>query len=155
MDTREDMATQVCRNIIWMAAQFRKESDKAFCSVGIGAPHYHILEQLHDCGAMPLSEISKRLWVTGGNVTGLVDRLVNVGCVRRVRLRKDRRVILAELTEKGAAAYEELRPVYSGLVLRLNSGLDDDEVQALRGLLGRLRQSLENVSGRANSEGGD
>lgn len=143
MDTHDQTATDLCRQIVWTAAQFRRESEKAFSDAGLIIPHVHVLQQLDSCGPMPLSEVGKKLWISGPNVTGLIDKLVQKGLVRRVRQRKDRRVILAEITEKGTGVLRDLMPTHSDLVSRFVSGLSTKDVSTMQKLLGKLRESLE------------
>jgi len=71
--------------------------DKHLAHLGLSGPQFGILSQLQFGGKTRLSELGKRLWVSGGNVTGLVDRLVKAGYVKRIRMHTDRRVIFAEI----------------------------------------------------------
>ena len=127
-EDREQAAHGACRSIVRVAALLRKEADKVFTAYGLSAPQYGILRQLDECGRMPQSELGKRLWVSLGNVTGLVDKLVAAGYVRRVGLRGDRRVTLAELTDKGREALKVLHPAHREWLLRMTAGLDVTEL---------------------------
>jgi MarR family transcriptional regulator, 2-MHQ and catechol-resistance regulon repressor len=133
---REKIAEETCRSIVRAASLLRKDLDKV--SAGITGPQFGILVQLVSYGKMPLGELGKRLWVTCGNVTGLVDKLVAAGYVRRTRLRTDRRVILAEITERGRNIVSELRPVHREHFLRFTSALSEDELQELQILLEKI-----------------
>lgn len=69
-------------------------------------PRFDVLAGLyrHPDG-LKMSELSKLLIVSNGNVTGIIDRLVNGGLVLRVAVPGDRRASLVRLTEKGEHAF--------------------------------------------------
>jgi MarR family transcriptional regulator, 2-MHQ and catechol-resistance regulon repressor len=154
MDPREQAVLGVCRDIIRTASALRKELDRVFSDAGLSGPQFGILSQLETLGSMPLGELGKRLWVSCGNVTGLVDKLVAAGYVRRVRLRKDRRVVRAELTDKGTELIRELIPRHRECVLRFTAGLADSELQNLKTLLEKTNGAPEEASGCSMNSGG-
>jgi len=65
-------------------------------------PQIMILEMLRMKKACKMSDVAKALGVTKSAVTGLVDRLIKSGLVRRERLELDRRIVRVSLTPKGA-----------------------------------------------------
>ena len=143
MDTRETAAFEACRGVIRASLLLRRELDKVFSAAGLTGPQFGLLHAMETHGPVPLSELGKRMRVSGGDVTGLVDKLVAAGYVRRARQRKDRRVVVAELTEDGREVLRELRPLHSECLGRLTIGLDEDELRELQSLLGKLSQALE------------
>jgi len=138
MLTREEVVAGTCQNIIKAAGMLRKDLDSVLSAAGISGPQFGILSQLEAYGSMPLSELGKRLWVSCGNVTGLIDRLVAAGYVRRIRLNTDRRVILAEITDRGKTIMRELHPVHIERLARFTSALDEDELNQLQVLLDKV-----------------
>jgi DNA-binding MarR family transcriptional regulator len=65
-------------------------------------PRFDLMAQLERApGGLKMSELSRRLMVTGGNVTGLTDQLVNEGLVVRKRVPGDRRAQAVSLTREG------------------------------------------------------
>lgn len=65
-------------------------------------PQFDVLSELERAGKrLTMSELSKKLMVSNGNVTGVVDRLEKSGFVSRNRAEHDRRVQYIELTPKG------------------------------------------------------
>jgi DNA-binding MarR family transcriptional regulator len=65
-------------------------------------PQSSVLRTLDKCGPLSSASLSRRLYVTPSNVTGIIDRLEKKGLVERVRKEGDRRVALITLTEKGS-----------------------------------------------------
>lgn len=92
---------------------------------------------------MPLSELGEFLVVTRANITGLVDGLVKDGLVRRIDHPEDRRMVLAELTEKGKKFISWFAPRHQALVKRLGSCLSSDEKVKLVGWLDCLREHIQ------------
>ena len=70
----------------------------------ITLPRFDLLAQLDSApNGMTLGELSQRMMVSNGNITGLVERLVEQGLIRRRPLPNDRRVQIVSLTAEGPA----------------------------------------------------
>jgi len=109
-------------------------------------PRFDLMSQLerHPAG-LRMSELSRLLMVTGGNVTGIVDQLVKEGLVERVDDAADRRAWRVRLTRAGDKAFAEMAREHESWVVELLAGLTRKESDALMQLLARLKQStLEN-----------
>lgn len=98
----------------------------------------------HD-GPMKMSDLSKKLLVSNGNATSVVDRLEKEGKARRVALKEDKRVVLAELTEEGRDWFKEIAKSHEMQVNELFSGLSDDELNQLRQLI-RIVETTNNIA---------
>ena len=84
-------------------SQLRENLRSEFAST---LPRFDVLAALlrYDTG-LKMSELSGVLRVSNGNVTGIVDRLVQDGLVIRVPVQGDRRAWLVQLTDKGRAEF--------------------------------------------------
>ncbi len=72
----------------------------------ITLPQFDLLAQLErEPEGLRLGELSKRMMVTNGNITGVLDRLEADGLVERETLLADRRVTFARLTPEGRARF--------------------------------------------------
>jgi DNA-binding MarR family transcriptional regulator len=101
-------------------------------------PRFDVLAALYRArDGMMMSELSRMLMVSNGNVTGIVDRLVKEGLVLRSIRDGDRRASIVRLTEKGATRFEELARVHKKWVDELLDGLGEEETAKLTGLLER------------------
>jgi DNA-binding MarR family transcriptional regulator len=99
--------------------------------VGISVPEMLALEYLDVDGSIGPSELARRLQMTSGAMTALVDRLEHSGHVVRERHPADRRRILITRTQK---ADEDLTAEIAPMameILELAEGLDDAERQAV------------------------
>ena len=89
-----------------------------------------------------MQELSRRLMVTGGNVTGLTRELAAEGLVERRRVDGDRRVQVIRLTAKGRKTFDAIAVAHERWVVELLGGLRADERDRLHVLLGRLKAAL-------------
>lgn len=106
-------------------------------------PRFDLMAQLdrHPQG-LKMRELSERLMVTGGNVTGLTDRLVREGLVERQDDTRDRRAYSVRLTDEGRRQFRIMAREHEDWVAELFSGLDATSQAALFDLLGQLKRSL-------------
>ena len=106
-------------------------------------PRFDVLAQLQRAGKpLSMGDLSRRLMVTNGNVTGLVDRLKSEGLVDRRRADGDRRVQIVSLTQAGAASFERMAADNRRWVTGMMAGLSREEKDALFALLGRLKSAV-------------
>jgi len=108
---------------------------------GITLPRFDLLSQLerHPEG-LKMNELSRRMMVTGGNVTGIVDQLVKEGLVARVVEPADRRAFRVRLTRAGDKAFAEMARAHEEWVVELLGRLGRRDSDALMQLLARLKQ---------------
>ena len=118
----------------------RKSHVKQMSEYKLTAPQFGVLDVLKKSGPMPLKRISEELLVTGANITCVVDNLEKEDLVRRVPSREDRRIIMAELTEKGEQKMQEIFPSYLSNMSKVTSVLSEDEQKQLSDLLAKLNQ---------------
>ncbi|GMA14280.1 MarR family transcriptional regulator (plasmid) [Deinococcus metallilatus] len=110
---------------------------------GISLPRFDLLAQLERAPAgLRMGELSQRLMVTKGNVTGLADQLEREGLVERVN-GPDRRSVVLRLTERGREAFAAMASVHEDWVIELLSALTPAEQEQLHALLGRLKGHLQ------------
>jgi len=106
-------------------------------------PRFDLMAQLdRQRGGMKMRELSRRLMVTGGNVTGLTDRLVAEGLVERHDDPADRRACTVRLTAEGRRQFRAMARAHETWVTGLFEGLTPAQQTQLFDLLGRLKASL-------------
>lgn len=69
--------------------------------IGLSIPQFDFISTLSEREGATQQELAERLYVTKGNVSGLVDRLVEAGLVERRSISGDRRSHALYLTQKG------------------------------------------------------
>lgn len=102
---------------------------------------------------VPLSEISARMLCDNSNLTGIVDRLITKGFVRRRPDPQDRRVSLICLTPAGAEKLRRIKPRHHARVSRRMRSLSESQVQELRDILQRLYAGLQDGPPEEESAG--
>lgn len=118
--------------------------------LGLTFARYQVLGMLRWTGSLTLSAVGHRLWITPATVTSAVNRLDNAGLTRRVPHPSDARATLVEITAKG-------KRVFDRAVEALNEdlfdtvGLDEDELEQLVGLIGKIRAAEGDVVADAAS----
>jgi DNA-binding MarR family transcriptional regulator len=109
-------------------------------------PRFDLMAQLDrtnpNGGGMKMRELSKRLMVTGGNVTGLTDRLVAEGLVEKRDDASDGRATTVQLTPEGRRQFRAMARAHEAWVIELFGGLDVQQQAQLFDLLGRLKGGL-------------
>ena len=77
---------------------------------GISLARFDYMAQLDRAkGGLKMSELSQRLMVTGGNVTGVTDQLEAEGLVKRAAHPTDRRAYAVQLTPAGRRLFRRAR----------------------------------------------
>ena len=104
-------------------------------------PRFDLMAQLErNPDGLKMNELSRRMMVTGGNVTGITDQLVAEGLVERVLVEGDRRAYLVRLTPRGRALFGEMARQHESWIVAAFEGLSPAEVQALHQLLSTVKQ---------------
>ena len=103
-------------------------------------PRFDLMAQLERAPeGLKMNELSRRMMVTGGNVTGITDQLVNEGLVERIDVEGDRRAYCVRLTAKGRKQFNEMAVQHEGWIVEAFSGLTDKEIATLHKLLGKVK----------------
>jgi DNA-binding MarR family transcriptional regulator len=111
---------------------------------GATLPRFDVMAALYrKPDGMLMSEISRFLMVSNGNVTGIVDRLVGDGLVARSQRNGDRRTSFISLTRKGRAAFAEMAAAHESWVDELLSGVTARDAIELSAKLKSFRSDWE------------
>jgi len=90
-----------------------------------------------------MGELSRRLMVTGGNVTGITDQLVAEGLVERRPIAGDRRAHAVRLTAKGKRAFDTMAAAHEEWVIAMLADVPPRDRDRLHALLGRVKESVQ------------
>ena len=106
---------------------------------GSTLPRFDVMAALRRANdELTMSELSRRLLVSNGNTTTVVDRLELDGLVTRTPSAADRRVTHVALTEAGRRHFDELAAEHEARLDSLFAGVSAADVDALEELLQRL-----------------
>jgi DNA-binding MarR family transcriptional regulator len=106
-------------------------------------PRFDVLAALDRAGTpLTMTELSRRLLVSNGNVTGVIARLVEDGFVRRQTDRTDRRTQRVSLSQRGKRHFANMAHAHEALVDRIFVDVSDGEMERLLKLLTKLNKSI-------------
>lgn len=107
-------------------------------------PRFDLMAQLDKApDGMTLGEVSKRMMVSNGNVTHVVEKLVASGQIDRRPAVHDRRVQIIRLTPAGQAEFRAMAKVHEDWIAGMFAGLTDNDEAALMELLGKAKASVK------------
>jgi DNA-binding MarR family transcriptional regulator len=102
-------------------------------------PRFDLMAQLERSGGLRMNELSQRLMVSGGNVTGVTDQLEREGLVVRTPYPGDRRAYTVKLTPTGLKRFREMAARHEQWIIELLGGLSRDEKETMINELGKLK----------------
>jgi len=142
-DLKNDPYLKLLRPFVEAYLAFELIASRHIKSLRLTPSQFDVIATLGDTDGMTCSELSAHTLVTKGTLTGVLDRLVSKGLIRRDAIKRDRRCTKISLTAKGDALFRKtfaahlafLRPFFA-------QALSPEEVEKTRGLLLRLRDSF-------------
>jgi len=143
-DLRLWLRTLACTNLIenHIRSRLRAEFD-------ITLPRFDLMSQLERSPqGLKMGELSKRMMVTGGNVTGITDQLVAEGLVVREDSPKDRRAYIIKLTPEGRRSFRRMAETHEKWVVELFDGMNEEQRGQLYELLAVLKTSAARTAGK-------
>lgn len=120
-------------------------------------PRFDLMAQLErSAGGLRMSELSQRLMVSGGNVTGITDQLEREGFVMRTRQPGDRRAYTVKLTLPGLKRFREMAARHEHWMIELLGGLSHDEKEIMIKEMGKLKTHINTETAKSThiSNGG-
>lgn len=112
-------------------------------------PRFELLAQLdREVGGLSQGELSKRLMVSAGNITPILNRLIEEGYVERSSSTLDRRVQIVCLTVEGRKKFRRMAKKHGQWLSEIFAGLDRKEIAALDRQLTKLKAQLKEADSR-------
>jgi len=128
--------------------QFREEFDFTM-------PRFDVLAQLdREHGGLVLGELPKRLMVSAGNLTPIVDRLVEDGYITRTPSHLDRRVQIVCMTVEGRKEFRRMAKKHGIWLASILEEFPKDQLDGLIAQLDELKNAVKNVTQRARPQSG-
>ena len=147
MSISDHTAARAWQSFVRAKAQVRRAVHRELRERGLTGSQLEFMRVLADSGSegVKLHEVSQKLFVTSGNVTGLIDRLEEAGYLARMAHPEDRRITLAMLTPAGRELFEEIHPTYVARIARVMSALTLAEQVTLAELLERIADRAASI----------
>ncbi len=110
-------------------------------------PRFDLLAQLERSpGGLKMHELSRRMMVTRGNITGITSQLEAEGLVERVDVEGDKRACRIKLTAKGRKQFNTMARAHEGWIVQALAGLKGHEITALHQLLGKVKAGISTTT---------
>lgn len=142
---KADLALNMWVKLARAYGTFARHSAKDIERYGVTPPQFSVIETLGHLGPLTMGELGRKMLVTGGCVTVIVDNLEESGLVERVRDPADRRIVHVRLTPAGTRRFREMFTQHAQRIAELASVLTASEQQRLASLLKKLGLALTNT----------
>lgn len=133
-------------NIYHTGSRIKKRAREFFADYGITDVQFNVLElllyQTEENEGLTQAELSRMMLVNRANITSLVDRMEKANLVVRTDVPDDRRFNAVRLTAQGKQVLLDVEEKYVREVARIMDPLSDKEMDQLRGMLERIRETL-------------
>ena len=110
-------------------------------------PRFDLMAQLERApDGMKMKDLSRRMMVTSGNITGITDQLVAEGLVERMDVEGDRRAYLVRLTPQGREQFNTMARQHEQWIVEAFASLGKRDISTLYRLLGKVKEHTQNNS---------
>jgi DNA-binding MarR family transcriptional regulator len=110
-------------------------------------PRFDLMAQLERApDGMKMKELSRRMMVTSGNITGITDQLVAEGLVERLDVEGDRRAYRVRLTPQGRAQFNEMAHQHEQWIVDAFAALGERDIATLYRLLGKVKEHTQETA---------
>ena len=107
------------------------DSQKMSKQYGLTGPQSLVLRLLIKNGALSSADLSRQMYVTPSNITGIIDRLEKKGLVERIRKQGDRRVALITLTPSGQKLGQSIPDPIEKKIVNQLADLEPEQLQLM------------------------
>jgi MarR family transcriptional regulator, organic hydroperoxide resistance regulator len=149
-----DRSVRVWFRLIRLEARMQAAISERLREIGVSIPQCDVLTTLTEQEGVSQQELAKRLYVTKGNISGLIDRLAEAGLVERRSTALDRRQHAIYLTETGRRTAERAIAVQHRWIALTLGKMADADLEALETQLVALRDIVRarETPARASAE---
>ena len=141
---KDDPYLKILRPLVEAYLAFWREDSRHIKSLKLTPSQFDVIVTLGDTDGLTCAELSSATLVTKGTLTGVLDRLVAKGLIKREAVAGDRRCTKIKLTEKGDALF---RKVFAAHIAHIKPfferALSQKDVEQMQTLLLRIRDSFQ------------
>jgi DNA-binding MarR family transcriptional regulator len=155
-DESNDRAIRVWFRFLRLESRIQSAVAEHLRAIGLSVPQCDVLTTLTEAEGISQQDLAQRLYVTKGNISGLLDRLERAGLVERRSTAADRRQYAIYLTAAGRAAAEQAIAVQHALIAATLGRLPSEKLAefetlliATRDLVRAYREREREAAGRA------
>jgi DNA-binding MarR family transcriptional regulator len=124
--------------------RLQRRHSEFMAGFGVSPKQYNILRILRGAGSsgLPVMEIGRRMIEKSPDISRIIDRLIDMGLVKRRRQRSDRRVVIVNIANKGLDLLDKMDQPVSNEVDNMLSSVNDSDMAELIDLLEKVRDSV-------------
>ncbi len=146
-------SVRVWFRLIRLEARMQAAVGERLRQIGVSIPQCDVLTTLSEAEGVSQQELAQRLYVTKGNISGLLDRLETAGFVQRRLSASDRRQHSIHLTEKGRTTAERAIAVQMKWIASTLGRMSEADLEALETRLVALRDIVREQEKPATERG--
>ena len=141
---KNDPYLKVLRPLVEAYLAFWRVDSRHIRSMRLTPSQFDVIATLGDTDGLTCSELSAQTLVTKGTLTGVLDRLVKKGLIKRESVAGDKRRTKIRLTEKGAMLFRKVFAAHIDFIHPFfERALSQQDVETARVLLLRMRDSFQ------------
>ena len=118
---------------------------KDAATYGLNQTEFAVLELLYHKGDQPIQSIGKKILISSGSITYVVDKLEHKNFAIRKACPDDRRVTFAAITSEGKAFMDRIFPQHETKINEIFEQLADEDINDMIELLKRVGHHAETV----------
>jgi DNA-binding MarR family transcriptional regulator len=138
----DDLATRVWFRLLRLESRLGAAVGERLREINLSVPQCDVLTTLTEAEGVSQQALAQRLYVTKGNISGLLDRLATAGLVERRSTAADRRSYEIHLTPAGREAAERAIAIQHELIRATFGRMEAPDLESLERMLVALRDHL-------------
>ena len=142
-----ELAIRVWFRFVRLETRMNTAITERLRDIGLSVPQCDVLTTLTEAEGVNQQDLAKRLYVTKGNISGLLDRLETAGLVERRSTAADRRQYEIYLTPAGRSAAEKAIALQHALIRATLGRMPQSDLSTLEGLLVSIRDLMREYGG--------
>ena len=146
-----DRSVRVWFRLVRLEARMQAAVGERLRAIGVSIPQCDVLTTLTEEEGLSQQELATRLYVTKGNISGLLDRLEEAGFVERRSIASDRRQYAIYLTDTGRRTAEKALAVQLKWIASTLGRMPEDALEALETQLIALRDIIREEEAEADA----
>jgi len=137
-----ELPIRVWFRMLRLMARMQAATSERLRQIGISIPQCDVLTTLTEQEGVSQQQLAERLYVTKGNISGLLDRLEEAGFVERRPAESDRRQYSIHLTDSGRAMAERAIIVQHKWIASTLGRMTEADLEALEAQIVALRDII-------------
>jgi MarR family 2-MHQ and catechol resistance regulon transcriptional repressor len=133
----------VVRELVRCYQAFESYSAANIRELGLTPSQFDIIATLGNTPGMTSKLLGEKTLITKGTLTGVVDRLIAKGLVRRTQCEHDGRSQIVQLTKKGEAMFDHVFPAHVAYMSKLFVDFKTEDYVRIQAVLHELRMALD------------